>query len=719
MKILNSNGINPAHLLLSVNDIINSIFQIKINTMAQYCKYLFATALLVSLLPGCNNEKDLNTPESGVFTEYMDTTIRPGDNFYEYANGNWIKNTEIPPNRSNYWTGTVLYENSQKNFQKIIEQAQTANKEDDPLQFLIEALYTSYLDTTSRESAGIGLLKVEFEKIDAIDNVESLSAWFAYSSRLGVRAPVSYEVNADLGNPEVNTLYLNQSGLGFQGPYGAPDRDYYLRDDARSREILQEYSHHISEMFRLAGIDCDRACVSGIVEMETAIASLHLSKEETRDFQEMYHPYSVDSLHLIAPNLSWKILFQELDAPGVKRVIVLQPEFLQGIDRLTVSESLSKWKNYLKWQLLHQYAKYLTTDIEEENFRFYGNILYGIPEQSSLQERAAETVNQFLGDAVGQLYVKDHFPSEIKVQVESIVEKMRNAFAKRIERADWMSDDTRQKAIIKLEKMQFQIGYPEKWKDYTGVELQKDDLFGNIKALNTDRHNEWMSLVGKTKGTTSHLWAFFPPHVPNGYYNQNGNEVFFTAGILQPPLFNFDVDEAVVYGQVGGLIGHEMTHGFDDEGGNFDENGALSNWWSASSKDAFNKRSRMLVDQYNAYTVLDSLHINGEYTLGENMANLGALHIALETYRLSLDGKESPDMDGFNGLQRVFLGYAQMWRGKYRDDALRRIVQTDHHAPREFNVNGVVRNIPEFYTLFDVLPTDSLYLPPEERVEIW
>jgi putative endopeptidase len=718
MKILKRNGINPAHLLLSVNDIINSIFQIKIYTMAQYLKCLFATALLVSLLSGCKYEKDLKAPQSGVFTEYMDTSIRPGDNFYKYANGNWIKTTEIPPNRSNYWTGTVLYENSQKNFQRIIEQAQTANKDDNPLEFLIGALYSSYIDTNSRDSAGIGLLKAELKKIDAIDNVESLSAWFAYSSRLGVGAPFSYNVHADRGNPEVNALYLAQSGLGFQGPYGEPDRDYYLRDDARSKEIFQAYSLHILDMFRLAGIDCDRACVSGVVEIETAIASLHLSKEDTRDWQKMYHPYSVDSLHVIAPNIDWKLLFNELGVLGVKTVIVMQPEFIRGIDHLTLSESLSKWKNYLKWQLLHQYANYLTTDIEDENFQFYGNILRGIPEQSSLQERAAEAVNKFLGDAVGQIYVKEHFPPETKAQMESIVTSMKNAFSKRIEQADWMSDNTRQKALFKLSKMQFQIGYPEKWKDYTGLELEKDDLFGNIKALNTGKHNEWISRVGQPKGT-SDLWRFFPPHLPNGYFNQNGNEVFFTAGILQPPLFNLDVDDAVIYGQVGGLIGHEMTHGFDDEGGDFDENGALNNWWSASSRDAFNKRGRTLVDQYNAYIVLDGLHINGEYTLGENMANLGGLNIALEAYKLSLKGKEPLELDGFTGLQRVFLGYAQVWKGKFRDDALRTMVQTDHHSPPEFNVNGAVRNIPEFYTAFDIQPTDSLYLPPEERVEIW
>jgi putative endopeptidase len=648
----------------------------------------------------------------------MDTSTRPGDNFYQYANGNWIKTTEIPPNRSNYWMGTVLYENSQKNFQKIIEQAQTANKEDSPLEFLIGTLYTSYLDTNSRDSVGVQPLLAIFERLDAIDNVESLSAWFAHSSRLGVEAPIRYEVNADLGNPEVNALYLNQSGLGFQGPYGAPDRDYYLRDDARSKEILQAYGHHISEMFRLAGINCDRNCVTGIVEMETTIASLHLSKEETRDFQKMYHPYSVDSLNVIAPNLSWKILFNELGAPGVKTVIVLQPEFIRGIDHLVVSESLSKWKSYLKWQLLHQYANYLTTDIEKENFRFYGNILRGIPEQSPLQERGAEIVNEFLGDAVGRIYVKEHFSPETKARVESIVAKMKNAFRERIVRASWMSDDTRQKALIKLAKMRFHIGYPEKWKDYAGLELGKEDLFGNVKALTADKHNEWISQVGQAKGA-SDLWRFFPPHLPNGYFNQNGNEVFFTAGILQPPMFNFDVDDAVIFGQTGALIGHEITHGFDDEGGDFDEYGALKNWWSASSKEAFNKRGRMLVDQYNAYTVLDGLHINGEYTLGENMANLGALNIALEAYKLNLKGKEPPELDGFTGLQRVFLGYAQVWRGKYRDDALRTIVQTDHHAPREFNVNGVVRNIPEFYTSFDVMPEDSLYLPPEQRVQIW
>jgi predicted metalloendopeptidase len=300
--------------------------------------------------------------------------------------------------------------------------------------------------------------------------------------------------------------------------------------------------------------------------------------------------------------------------------------------------------------------------------------------------------------------------------MDSLVSNVKAAFMKLIERSAWMSEETRAKAISKLSKMRTQIGYPETWRDYSGIELEKNNLFANIKSLNINNHNETMSRVGQ-RIHTSEWWL--PPHIPNAYYNQNRNEVVFTAAILQPPLFNLEVDEAVIYGVVGGLIGHEITHGFDDEGGDFDENGALNKWWSELSEEEFNKRSRVLANQYDAYTVLDSLHINGAFTLGENIADLGSLIIALESYKLSLNGKEPPVLDGFTGLQRVFLAYAQIWRGKYRDDALRMSVKSGHHSPREFRVNGVVRNIDEFYTLFNVSPEDSLYLPPEQRVRIW
>ncbi|MCI0444286.1 M13 family metallopeptidase [bacterium] len=648
----------------------------------------------------------------------MDTTTRPGDNFYQYANGNWIKTTEIPSDRPDYWMGTVLYEKSQKNFQKIIDKSQTTSKEDSFEEFLIGSLYRSYIDTTTRQTIGIKPLLSEYKKIDAIDIIDSLTAYFAYATkffeqrgyRSTVISPIKYSVEEDLHNPQIYVLYLHQSGLGL------PDKEFYLTNDKETKGLLKAYAGHIANMFRLAGVHCENDCIADILDLEKSIASYHSNKEETRDYEKQYNPFTINALNTASVNLDWTLFFKVLGISDEARIIVRQPEFIKGIDKLVTSVPLSKWKNYLKWQVLHHYADYLTSDIGQENFRFYGSTLNGIPEQSSLPERGAEIVNEFLGDAVGKIYVKEHFSPQTKARMDSLVSNVKIAFMKRIERSDWMSKDTRAKAIGKLSKMRAQIGYPETWRDYSGIELEKNNLFANIKSLNISKHNEEMSRVGQSIHT-SEWWL--PPHIPNAYYNQNRNEVVFTAAILQPPLFNLEVDEAVIYGVVGGLIGHEITHGFDDEGGDFDENGALNKWWSESSEEEFNKRSRVLVNQYNAYTVLDSLHINGAFTLGENIADLGSLNIALEAYKLSLKGKEPPVLDGFTGLQRVFLGYAQIWRGKYRDDALRMSVKSGHHSPREFRVNGVVRNIPEFYTLFNVLPEDSLYLPPEQRVRIW
>jgi len=682
----------------------------KSSIMKQHINNLFLAAFIVAVISGCKTNKPIEPPESGILLENMDTTTRPGDNFYQFANGNWIKIAEIPANRPDYWMGTVLYENSRKNFQKIIEQSQTADKEDSPEAFLIGTLYRSYLDTVSRESIGIKPLESEYEKIDAIDNTESLTAWFAYSSKLAVMSPIKFEVFEDLRNPQIYALYLRQSGLGL------PDREFYLNKDKDSKGIQQAYHNHISTMLKMAGIHCDSGCVADIMDLEKTLASYHSNKEESRDYQKQYNPFTIESLNATSINLNWTMIFKELGIPDIKNVIIQQPKFIRGLDKLVASVSLNTWKKYLKWHVLHHYADYLNNDIGKEHFRFYAGTLRGIPEQTPLQERASEIVNDFLGDAVGKVYVKEHFSPQTKTRMDSLVSNVKLAFRKRIERADWMSKDTKEKAISKLFKMQTKIGYPEKWREYSGIGLEEGDLFGNIKTLNVSKHNELMTRVGQTINT-SEWWQ--PPHIPNAYYNQNRNEVVFTAAILQAPLFNLDVDEAVIYGVVGGLIGHEITHGFDDEGGDFDENGALNKWWSESSEEEFNKRSRVLVNQYNSYTVLDSLHINGKVTLGENIADLGSLNIALEAYKLSLNGKEPPLLDGFTGLQRVFLGYAQIWRGKYRDEALRMSIKSGHHSPREFRVNGVVRNIPEFYTLFDVLPGDSLYLTPEQRVRIW
>lgn len=676
---------------------------------------ILSIAIICSLLycgVGCTSKKMPAKLDSGVILEYMDTTNKPGNNFYQFANGNWIRNVEVPSNRSSYWMGTLLFENSQKNFQKIIERSRTANKEDNPEEFLIGSLFNSYLDTVARQSKGISPLKSEFDKIDAIDEAESLMAYFAYSAKLSVISPFKYDVYEDLRNPQINTLYIGQSGLTL------PNKEYYLNNDKSSKETLNSYRTHILNMFQLAGINCNVGCVADIMDLEKSLASYQSSREETRDYEKQYNLFTIDSLNVTFSNLNWTIFFNDLGIPNVKKVIVRQPKFINGIDQLVASESLSKWKYYLKWQFLHGYADYLNREIEKENFQFYGRTLEGIPQQSSEQERAAAIVNDLLGDVVGKIYVEEYFSQQTKARMDSLVSILKLAFKKRIEQLNWMSKGTREKALSKLSKMKAQIGYPDKWREFSGIELNNDDLFGNIKTLHLAQHNELISRAGQLIDD-SEWGGHLTPHIPNAYYHQNRNEVIFTAAILQPPLFNLDVDEAVIYGVVGGLIGHEITHGFDDEGGDFDENGVLKNWWSESSEEEFNKRSRLLVEQYNSFTVLDSIHINGSVTLGENIADLGSLNIALEAYKLSLNGKEPVVIDGFSGLQRVFLGYAQIWRGKYRDESLLRSIKSGHHSPRMFRVNGVVRNIPEFYTLFNVTADDSLYLPPNQRVGIW
>jgi putative endopeptidase len=667
-------------------------------------------SLIFLFVLGCKSDKPPTELESGVFVEYMDTTIRPGNNFYQYANGNWIKNTEIPPKSSSYWMGTLLFEKSMQNTQKIIQEAKNAKAEDDPAESLIGSLYNSFMDTVSRQSRGTEFLETEFAKIDALDNTKSLMAYFAYAAKYKINSPFMVPVFEDLMDPSLNTLYIEQSGISL------PDRKYYLSNDANTANTRADYQDHIVEMFNLSGVDCDRSCVADIVSMEKSLATFQNSMEDNRDQEKVYNPYTLASLNATYPPLDWNLFLNELGASGVKTVVIRQPDFVKGVAQLTTSESLEKWKKYLKWKVLYSYSEYFQGPLGEAHFQFFGKNLQGIQQQPPLQERASRMVGDLLSEALSKIYVNQYFSPETKSQMDSLVSILQLAFQNRIEKASWMSPETREKALFKLSKMDAQIGYPDRWRDLSDIQLDAEDFFGNYRILRKSQHDDKMAKAGKSVDDDG--W-YRPAHMPMGWFNQSRNTVVFTAALLQPPLFNLGVDDAALYGVLGGLIGHEMTHGFDDEGGSFDETGVMKNWWSPASETTFKERSEMLVHQYNEFTVLDSLHLNGTATLGENIADLGSLNIALEAYKLSLNGSEAPVIDGYTGLQRVFLGYAQVWRSKYREEALRRSVQSGHHPPRMFRVNGVVRNIDAFYEAFDISPTDSLYLPPEKRVVIW
>ncbi len=666
--------------------------------------------LMIIAVISCTSKNSPQLKDSGLALEYMDTLTRPGDNFYQFANGNWIKNSDIPDDHPDYWMGTVLSEKSMQNAREIILEAADANAKDDPAAYLIGTFYKSFMDTVSRKSEGIRFLETEFAKIDAIEDNSSLMAYFAYAARYQIHSPFMVPVFEDVMDPSVNTLYIEQSGIGL------PARNFYLSNNPRTAEIRDAYQDHIVEMFTLAGVNCNSSCAADIVDMEKSLAAFQNSREVNRDPEEMYNPYTLASLNANFPQLDWNLFLNELGVSGINTVVIRQPEFVKGVAQLTTSESLEKWKKYLRWRVLHSHSEYFAGPLGEAHFQFFKKTLRGIEQQPPLVERASRMVGELLGDALGKLYVDKYFSPQTKSQTDSLVSILKLAFKNRIESAPWMSSETRENALFKLSEMGAQIGYPDQWRDLSDIQLNAEDFFANVRTLQKARHDDMMAKAGKPVDDAG--W-YQPPHIPMGWFNQNRNVVVFTAALLQPPLFNPEVDEAVLFGVIGGLIGHEMTHGFDDEGGRFDEAGVMKNWWSAVSEAAFKEKSEVLVNQYNEFTVLDSLPLNGAVTLGENIADLGALNIALEAYKLSLNGSKAPTIDGYTGLQRVFLGYAQTWRSKYSDQALRESIQSGHHSPRMFRVNGVVRNIDAFYEAFDISPGDSLYLPPEERVRIW
>jgi putative endopeptidase len=661
------------------------------------------------LLAACTAPKEETKPlSSGLILENMDSTVKPGDNFQMFVNGKWIKNTEIPADKSSYSVGYMVHEQSQENVKKIIEESAAANKPAGSDEQKVGDLYASYMDMTKRDELGVKPLAAEFQKIDDIKDLNDLSGYFGYATIYGYGTPIQLFVEPDFKDPKVYALYNYQSGLGL------PDREYYSAP--QFADIRKAYVEHITKMFELAGLPNGAASAKEIMTLETAIASKHWKKEDTRDMKRMYNMLPVDSLDQVMTNFDWKLFLAGAKSEGVSRMVITQPSFTVAMNDVIGKTKLATWKTYLKWNVLNANASRLNSAIDEQNFKFYRATLTGAKEQLPQWRRGVDLVNNNLGEVVGKVYVSRHFPAEAKERMAQLVTNLTGAYKASISELDWMGTETRVQALDKLAKFDPKIGYPDVWKDYSAVTVKKDDLVGNIQQSQLAEHNRQVKRIGGPVDRTE--WGMNPQEV-NAYYNPTKNEIVFPAGILQPPFFNLNADDAVNYGAIGAIIGHEIGHGFDDQGSTFNGEGELKNWWSEKDQAEFKKRTGALVDQYNQFKVFSDLNVNGEFTLGENIGDLGGLSIALKAYKMSLNGKEAPVIDGFTGVQRVFLGYAQAWLGKSREASLRMQVNTDPHSPRQFRVNGVVRNIPEFYEAFNIKPGDSLYLAPEQRVKIW
>lgn len=647
---------------------------------------------------------------SGIITANMDTSVNPGDNFTAYVNGTWMKNTEIPADKSSYGAGSMVHEASEENVKKIIEAAAAGTNEDGSDEQKVGDLYGSFMNMDKRNEIGMIPLQAEFAKIDEIASYDDLATYFGYANKYGYSVPVSLFFYQDFKNPEVFTTYLVQSGLGL------PDREYYVKTDARSKAIQDGYLRHIGIMFSIADLNSSIETSKMVYNLEKKLAEKHLEKEKTRDLVALYNMIEKDKLSDLMPKFNWNNYLTELGINSQDKIGVLTIEYLKSLDPIITSTPLENWKTYLKWGAINANAYLMNKMMDEQNFNFYSKELNGTPEQRPMWRRGVGVVNDKLGEVVGKVYVKEHFPPQAKQRMEVLVGNLLKAYESSIKELDWMSEETKVQALDKLSKFTPKIGYPDKWRDYSSLSISKDDLFGNMKRARLFEYNRDLNKLGKPIDKTE--WQMNPQTV-NAYYNPTLNEIVFPAAILQPPFFDMTAEDAINYGAIGAVIGHEIGHGFDDMGSTFDGDGAMRNWWTESDKEEFKKRTANLVAQYNGFEVLPELNVNGEFTLGENIGDLGGLSIALKAYKMSLNGKEGPEMDGYTAEQRVFIGWAQSWLGKSREEALRVQVATDPHSPRDFRVNGVVRNVPEFYEAFGVKETDSLYLAPAERVKIW
>lgn len=648
---------------------------------------------------------------SGIDQSGFDETVRAQDNFFDYVNGAWVNNTEMPADRARWGTFDALREQSNKDIRALVEEVSAAEdvKNGSPSQ-KIRDYYNSYMDVETATGLGAQAVQSELTSIASANSLDDIYRLFGALSVYGVDTPIGSYVFSDAKDPNTNVVYLNQSGLTM------PDRDYYLKDDEQYVKGRQLYLDYVSNVLTQAGIDNGAERAERMLALETKLAEVQWTKEENRDPVKSYNPKTLEELKEMAPMIKWDTGFEAAGIPSRELYIVSQPSFFEAADDIIANADIDLLKDYLSFQTLSNFAPVLGDDYFNLWFGFYREGLSGISEPRPQWKRAVNSINGNMGELLGQLYVDRHFQPEAKNRMDTMIKNLIKAYEKSIIELDWMSEDTKQQALVKLSKFSPKIGYTDEWRDYSKMEITAGDLVGNIKSAAEFEHNRNLNKLDAPvdKGE----W-FMTPQTVNAYYNPIWNEIVFPASILQPPFFNVNADDAVNYGGIGAVIGHEIGHGFDDQGRQFDGDGNLNDWWTEDDTTKFDERKNALAAQYDSYVVIDGLTINGQFTSGENIGDLGGLSIAYLAYKLSLEGKEAPVIDGWTGDQRFFLGWAQVWRSKARDEETKRLLTIDPHSPPKFRANGAAVNVPAFYKAFDVTEGDGMYLPPEEQVKIW
>jgi putative endopeptidase len=672
---------------------------------------LRGVAATVAALLGAGAAGPLPT-RSGIDRTYFLTEIRPQDDLFRHVNGKWLTGATIPPDRSLDGAFYKLRDKAEADLRAIIEETAKADAPPGSEARKVGDLYASFLDEAAADRLGIEPIRADLAAVAAISDKPGLVRAMSALGRGGVDGTVAGSIDTDAKRSDRYIIYLSQSGIGL------PDESYYR--DVKFAKAREAYVAHVAKMLELAGLPDAKAKADRIMALETRLAKAHWDRVKSRDDTLTYNKMDRAALDKLAPGFDWSTWATASGAPesSIAEVVVRQPSYVTAMAEALDAVPLADWKDWLAWNVVHAHAGFLSKPFVDEHFAFYGKTLTGAPENRPRWKRGVAAVEGAMGEAVGKLYVAKHFPPQAKERMKTLVANLIEAYRRDIQALDWMGPETKKKALEKLSKFTLKIGYPDKWRDYSKLEIRRDDLAGNIKRAAAFEFDRQIAKLGKPVDKAE--WGMTPQTV-NAYYNPGMNEIVFPAAILQPPFFDLEADDAVNYGGIGAVIGHEIGHGFDDQGSKYDGDGNMNDWWSDLDRKEFEKRTKLLIEQYDGFEpkLLPGHRVNGALTVGENIGDLGGLTIAYKAYKIALGGSEPPVLDGLTGPQRLFIGWAQVWRAKSREaEGIRRLA-TDPHSPPEFRCNGVVGNLVEFYDAFGVKEGDKLWLPPEKRVRIW
>lgn len=675
---------------------------------------IVAGAILASalLFQACSTKPSTDSAFKAIDPANIDTTVRPQDDFYHYANGMWIKNNPIPGSEVRWGAFNVLQDNTYKKLKVLLEEASAANAKKGSNEQKVGDFYATAMDSATIEKQGMSVIADELKLIGDIKSKDDVLAVAAQMQRKALAPMFTFYVYQDQKNSSAYIPYVDQGGLTL------PDRDYYVNNDARSKEIRAAYASHLENMFVLMGDDAKTAKANAqtIIRLETRLAKASKTRVELRDPQANYNKMTIAEVNKLTPSIDWSKHFDRLKLAKSESFIVGQPNFLKELDKMMTTESVDAWKTYLRWHLVASMAGKMNNAFVVESFNFNGKVMNGAKEMKPRWKRVLNDIDNAIGEALGEVYVKKYFSDDAKKRCLEMVNNMQAVYRERIQKLDWMTDSTKTQAIAKLDVFITKIGYPDQFKDYSKLEIDRSSYARNVLRANEFAFDQMINKLGKPVDKKE--WGM-SPYTVNAYYNPTINEIVFPAGILQFPFFDPQADDAVNYGGIGAVIGHEMTHGFDDQGCQYDKEGNLKNWWSPTDEKRFKEKTNKLVAQYNAYTVLDTVHVNGELTLGENIADLGGISIAYDAFKRTAQGKANEKIDGFTADQRFFFGWAQVWRQNITKENLMQRIVTDPHSPGQYRSNGPLSNMVEFYEAFGVKEGDKMWRPEAERLKVW